>query len=91
MSGYFQSNNSNYAFKDLLKRVIIFATFSTDGCLAQVRVVIRAPQTSIITLLTKLVGNVDLKTNNLAKRRILVVWTGPGRVVADGYIAVFKM
>ena len=35
--------------------------FQLNGYPEQVRVVIRAPQTSILILLTKIVGNVDLK------------------------------
>ena len=46
--------------------------------------VIRALQTSMMVLLTKLVNNVNLKTGTIfAKRLILDAWLGPERASAD--------
>ena len=60
--------------------------------LEQVSGVIRALQTSMIVLLTKIVSNTNLKTLSiLAKSLILVTWVGPRRVSADGYITVLKI
>ena len=60
--------------------------------LEQVRVAIRAPQTSTMVLLAKIFNNVNLKTSTiLAKRLILDAWLGPGRTSTDSYIAVLKI
>ena len=54
--------------------------------------VIRALQTSMMVLLTKLVNNVNLKTGTIfAKRLILDAWLGPERASADWYITVHKI
>ena len=66
-------------------------TFNQLPPLEQVRDVIRALQTSLMVLLTKLVSNINLKTSNiLAKRLILNAWLSPGYVSADWYITVLK-
>ena len=60
--------------------------------LERLRVIIRALQTSMMVLLTKIVGNVNLiKLTILAKRLILDAWPGPGCSCADGYITVLKI
>ena len=49
--------------------------------------VIRALQSSMKTLLTKIVSNFNLKTAIiLAKRLTLDAWLGPGSASAAGYI-----
>ena len=60
--------------------------------LEQVRGVIRALQTSMIVLLTKIDGNTTLKTLTvLAKKLLLVTWLCPGHVSTDGCITVLKV
>ena len=62
------------------------------AALEQVRDVIRALQTSMMTLLTKIVSIVNLKTPTiLAKRLILGVWLVPRCASADWYIRVLKI
>ena len=52
--------------------------------LEQVRGVIKALQTSMMVLLTKIVSNIGLKTLIiLAKRLVLDTWLGSGRASAD--------
>ena len=60
--------------------------------LEQVRGVIRALQTSMTVVLTKIDGNINLKTLTvLAKKLLLVTWLCPGHVSTDGYITVLKV
>ena len=62
------------------------------SALEQVGDVIRALQTSMIVLLTKIISNVNLKTLTiLAKRLILDALLGPGRASADCYIIALKI
>ena len=59
-------------------------TFDKLPALKQVIGVIRALQTSMMVLLAKIVGNVNLKTSTfLAKRLILNVWLGQEYASAD--------
>ena len=64
----------------------------TNACVRQVRGEIRALQTSMMVLSTKVVRNINLKTlTTLAKRLILVAWLSPGRVFVDGHTTVPKI
>ena len=65
----------------LLYLLMDWETFNMLPALEQVRDIIRALQTSMMVILTKIVTNVSLKMLNiLAKRLILDTWLGPGRV-----------
>lgn len=60
--------------------------------LEQVRGVIRAVQTSMMILLIKIDGSINLKALTiLAKRLLLVVWLFPWRISSDGYNTVLKV
>ena len=62
------------------------------ACVRQVRGEIRALQTSMMVLSTKVVRNINLKTlTTLAKRLILVAWLSPGLVFVDGHTTVPKI
>ena len=66
------------------KLLYLLMDWETLHLLEQVSGVIRALQTSMMVLLTKIVSKVNLKTLTiLAKRLILDVWLGPGRASVD--------
>ena len=59
--------------------------------LKQVRGVIRAFQTSMVVLLTKIFSNINSKTLTiLTKKLILVTGLGPGHVFVDGTLQFLK-
>ena len=68
----------------LLYLLMDWETFNQLYAFEQVRGVIKALQTSIMELLTKIVSNVSLKTLTILRKRfILDAWLGPGSSSAD--------
>ena len=68
----------------LLSLLMDWETFNQLPTLEQVRGLIRALQTSMMVLLTKILSNFNLKTlTSLAKRLILDAWPVQGRASSD--------
>ena len=74
------------------KLLYLLMDWETVHLLEQVSGVIRALQTSMMVLLTKIVSKVNLKTLTiLTKRLILDVWLGPGCASVDLYITFYEI